>query len=744
MADELDKFVLQYIVETKDSLKKLESLTKKMDGVETSSKGAAAGVKKFASGATDEIAKIIPGVDAAKSAVAALGAEFGIAAVAVLAVGGAIKSVMDMRNQYEGQRQTSMSVGLSQDRVENYRRQVRRVSGGRVDEATASESLEKLASLQREAYTDPSGFNSTASKQLRLLGVSPGQRGKGPTPFREFLGRFGQSLHGLNEGQLQGAAKGLGINPDALKSLASIGGDLSKVTDLTPDDINKRSGNQEQLKVFNDQISTLSEKFREAGNELATQVLPALTEFIKLLTKLVGILPDMIHNTAAAAKATGNDIQKHPIRGTLAAMTMFSNPLMLAGIVMGSRTAEQKAADDKRIAEKGGTAAQAQKDAADKNKSASDKLISDGDKISDENSKTAGNLGLAVNLFAGAVATFANAIDERQAWAAWAGELGRAAGLGSDPSGDRSKGMRANYDAASKGQYDDFLQAAAKKYDLPFELLKSHVKVESNFNPNAVSAAGAQGLGQIMPDMQKRLGVTNPFDPEQSINGMAKLVRSNIDHYNGDVGKAILAYHGGYDESQWGKKTMAYGQNVAGQYQSYMNGSASDGGRTQMPGNTVAAIRGIGNGESRDSINRRSVQQNLAARLGIGLDQIQQGGVNRGDASFALNQLESGTENGIRSLQVQLGQVNLPRQTRSKIMNDIRDQQMGLQTLKTYGPDVVGAQREGDRSITIGERAIIVTVNGAADPHQTASAVAGHLQEGIGDILNGYNDGISH
>lgn len=739
MADELDKFVLQYIVETKDSLKKLESLTKKMDGVEKASNASGASVKKFASGATDEIGKLIPGIDAAKGAVTALSAEFGIAAIAVLAVGGAIKSVMDMRAQYETQRQTSMSVGLSDIRVENYRRQMRRVSGGRVDESKANASLERLSALQREAYTDPSGLQTTASRDLRILGLSPGERGKGMTPLRDFAAQFGTSLKGLSEGELAGTAKNLGFDPDVLRGMAKLGGDLGKVTDLSSEDIAKRAGNQESLKTFNDRISTLNEKFREAGNELATKVLPALTKFIELLTKLVAAIPNAIDKTATAAGNLGSDIKDHPILGMFGGFMAYS-------IAKSAITGRNKQSPEK-VAETTANAAKTQKEAADKTKETADKTLAASDAENDANSKIQGNLGLAVNLFAGAVATFANAIDERQAWAAWAGELGRSSGLGSDPANDRSKGMRANYDAASKTQYDDFFEKAAKTYDLPVDLLKAHGKVESQFNPNAVSPAGAEGIMQIMPANKKALGLTNSFDPEQNIMAGAKLIRQNIDHYNGDVGKAILAYHGGYDESQWGPKTNAYGQNVVGQYQAYTNGTASDSGRTQMPGNVMPHVVGKGSavlGESRDSLNKRSVQQNIAARLGIPLDQIQQGAVNRGDAAFALSQLESGVQNGIRSLQVQLAQVNLPRSTRSKIMNDIRDQQMGLQSLRTYGGDIVDAQRPGDRSITIGERAIVITVNGAADPKQTATAVAGHLQESIGDILNGYQNGLSH
>lgn len=89
------------------------------------------------------------------------------------------------------------------------------------------------------------------------------------------------------------------------------------------------------------------------------------------------------------------------------------------------------------------------------------------------------------------------------------------------------------------------IDQVAAKYNLPPRLLESVARRESAFNPRAVSPRGAQGLMQIMPETQRLLGVTNPFDAAQSIEGGGHYLRMMLDRYNGDVSKALAAYNAG-------------------------------------------------------------------------------------------------------------------------------------------------------------------------------------------------------
>ena len=89
------------------------------------------------------------------------------------------------------------------------------------------------------------------------------------------------------------------------------------------------------------------------------------------------------------------------------------------------------------------------------------------------------------------------------------------------------------------------VQKAAAKYNLPPELITAVIRAESNFKTGAVSSAGAQGLMQLMPATAKELGVQNPFDIEQNIDGGTKYLRKMLDRFGGSVPKALAAYNAG-------------------------------------------------------------------------------------------------------------------------------------------------------------------------------------------------------
>lgn len=96
-----------------------------------------------------------------------------------------------------------------------------------------------------------------------------------------------------------------------------------------------------------------------------------------------------------------------------------------------------------------------------------------------------------------------------------------------------SGGFDANLDTDLSSPYDAFFEEAANTYNVPVALLIAMGKVESNFNPNTVSGAGAIGIMQLMPGTAASLGVTNPYDPRQNIMGGAKYVAELMGMFQG-------------------------------------------------------------------------------------------------------------------------------------------------------------------------------------------------------------------
>ena len=94
-------------------------------------------------------------------------------------------------------------------------------------------------------------------------------------------------------------------------------------------------------------------------------------------------------------------------------------------------------------------------------------------------------------------------------------------------------------------RYDYIITKASKRHGVSFSLLKALIKIESDFNPRAVSSAGAMGLMQIMPANIKALKIENPFDPLENILGVTRYLKQLIDRFDGKLPLALAAYNAG-------------------------------------------------------------------------------------------------------------------------------------------------------------------------------------------------------
>ena len=136
----------------------------------------------------------------------------------------------------------------------------------------------------------------------------------------------------------------------------------------------------------------------------------------------------------------------------------------------------------------------------------------------------------------------------------------------------------------STSQYDPLIEQAAARYGIDPAVLHGLIQQESGFNPEAQSGAGAAGLTQLMPSTASSLGVTNPLNPAESIEGGARYLSQMMSRFGGNTEDALAAYNAGPGAvQQYGgvppyAETQSYVQKVLGYAEAYRQARGTPSG----------------------------------------------------------------------------------------------------------------------------------------------------------------------
>ena len=146
----------------------------------------------------------------------------------------------------------------------------------------------------------------------------------------------------------------------------------------------------------------------------------------------------------------------------------------------------------------------------------------------------------------------------------------------------------------SDAEVDAAIDAAAARHNVDPSLVRAVVKVESNFNPHAVSRKGAVGLMQLMPSTARQLRVVDPYDPQQNIDGGVRHLKQLLENFNGNVPLSLAAYNAGEGAVTRSngippyRETKNYVKQIT---ELYWNGTSETGRRWFAPTYRSAPIR---------------------------------------------------------------------------------------------------------------------------------------------------------
>jgi membrane-bound lytic murein transglycosylase MltF len=155
----------------------------------------------------------------------------------------------------------------------------------------------------------------------------------------------------------------------------------------------------------------------------------------------------------------------------------------------------------------------------------------------------------------------------------------------------------------------DLVNHASARYRLDPDLVNSVIRAESDFDPQAVSPKGAEGLMQLMPETAAHLGVANALDPGANVDGGTRYLRALLEYYNFDLIKALAAYNAGPQRVDQYRGVPPYSET-----QAYVARIVRDFNRKKLAEEKTALARPAHHNKTTQQANARPRQEYANAR----------------------------------------------------------------------------------------------------------------------------------
>ncbi|AOI92783.1 hypothetical protein [Burkholderia pseudomultivorans] len=411
MSDDIDRFVLAYTVDLRDSIARLEALNEKVSKVGKGSDNLRGKVGHELKGALDDLTNSFGGLEGTLGRVIGrLGAVGGAAGVAAAGVAAAValaaKGIRDMNAMQD----LSYKTGIGTLSMEAIQRNVSKFSNGRVDRDMTKGGMESFGNFWKDAYKNPTGKAS-----LAMLRMGVNVRELGPNAA---FGAAADWLHAHQGPEALAIGNQIGWNPNLTNAIAARGKSINSLDSLTTDQINEHSKAQEAANRVNKFVGDLNETLSEWKFEAADKVI----NFFQTVGHVLG-----------GAMARIGQAQIDSSNAQMAALGIDPNKI-------ATKPKEVTEAEKKKAKEEADTAEKARKTA--------EKQAEDQDAAAKAQANADGQWQQIIDLFSSSVSKFAAAVDQNQMLAAWAGEIGKANGL---PGSSNDIRNAANPGAAARG-----------------------------------------------------------------------------------------------------------------------------------------------------------------------------------------------------------------------------------------------------------------------------------------------------